>query len=108
MHTFIYDVAPFVARTIGAMAAIWLACAVITMAGCWFAGLIYLALRAVVRPCVRAIRRLVRRRRGEFARLVTVDADGVTAQVIDLSRYQRRNASARRGDTGPGTRDESA
>lgn len=104
MHTFIYDVAPFVARTIGAMAAIWLACAVITMAGCWFAGLIYVALRAVVR----VIRRLIRRRRGEFARLVTVDADGVTAQVIDLSRYRRRNASARRGDTGPGTRDESA
>jgi hypothetical protein len=90
------------------MAAIWLGCAVITLAGCWIAGAIYLALRAVIRACVRVIRRLIRRRRGEFAHLVTVNADGVTAKVIDLSRYRRRNTSSPSGSIGSGAHDEPA
>ncbi|NKQ57318.1 hypothetical protein HFP15_31075 [Amycolatopsis sp. K13G38] len=87
LHTIIHDILPACALVFGCMAAIWLASAIIAISGAYLGGLAFLGVRTLIRACAKQIRR----RRGEqYARLVTVDPDGVTAKVINLDRHRRR------------------
>ncbi|TCO49694.1 hypothetical protein [Actinocrispum wychmicini] len=84
--TFVHDFLPTVAVATGLLAVIWLACVIITIAGIYLAGLVVLGVRALIRTAHRWIRG---GRTTEYARLVTVDADGVTATPITPRRARR-------------------
>lgn len=86
MSSFVHDFLPTFAVAAGLLAVIWLACAVITTAGIYVGGFVFLGARALVRMCIRPIRR---RWTSEYAQLVTVDADGVTAKPVNPRRARR-------------------
>ncbi|MBK0868691.1 hypothetical protein INP57_17915 [Saccharopolyspora sp. HNM0986] len=88
----VHDFLPVFALAAGLMAVIWVACAVIMIAGYLIGAVVVFGVRALVNTCVR----YVRCRRGvEYAQLVTVDADGAHTKVVSLDRYRRRRQHRR-------------
>lgn len=55
MSSFVHDFLPTFAVAAGLLAVIWLACAVITTAGIYLGGFVFLGARAMVRMCIRPI-----------------------------------------------------
>src|SRR6266702_1199466 len=95
-HAVIHDFLPAFAMAAGLMTVIWVACAVITIAGSFIGGYVFLGVRMLIRACVRSVRR---RWGGEYAQLVTVDSDGVTAKPVNLRRARRWRARPATSDT---------
>lgn len=95
LDTLIHVFLPDFALWAGLMAVIWIACAVITLAGAFIGGIVVVAVQDLIRVCVQYIRR---RRDVEYAQLVTVDADGAHTKVVKLDRYRRRRHHRRSGD----------
>lgn len=89
-HTMLFDVLPAVTVTFGLVAAIWLACAVITGCGAYLGTLVVTGARALLRACTRD------RRHDhddiEFAKLITVYPDGDTSTLFNLEHYRRRDS----------------
>lgn len=98
LGTLVHDFLPVFALAAGVMAAIWLACAVIMIAGYLIGAVVVFCVRALVHACVRYVRR---RRDVEYAQLVTVDAEGAHAKIVDLDRYRRRRQHRRSDDAQP-------
>ena len=94
----VHDFLPVFALAAGLMAVIWVACAVIVIAGYLIGAAVVFGLRARVHACVRYVRR---RRDVEYAQLVTVDAEGAHAKIVDLDRYRRRRQHRRSDDAQP-------
>lgn len=88
----VHDFLPVFALAAGLMAVIWVACAVIVIAGYLIGAAVVFGLRALVHACVRYVRRW-----GdvEYAQLVTVDADGAHTKVVNLDRHRRRRQRRR-------------
>ena len=66
MSSFVHDFLPTFAVAAGLLAVIWLACAVITTAGIYLGGFVFLGACALVRMCIRPIRRRLLRLRGSW------------------------------------------
>lgn len=96
VHAVIHDFLPTFAMAAGVMAVIWLVCAIITIAGSRVGGFLILAVQTLVRVCIRAMRR---RRAAEYAQLVMVDSDGITAIPVNLRRTGRWRCPAAPSDT---------
>ncbi len=101
LNTLIYDFLPAVAVWAGLMAAIWIACAAIAVAGTFIGGIVVV----VVRDRVRGVLRYLRRRRGvEYAHLVAVDEDGAHTKIVNFENYRRRRHQHRSDDAQPDDR----
>ena len=87
LHASVIDLLPILALAAERMAAIWVACAIVYLAGSLIGYTIFLAVRRLIAACAEYIRR---RRTAEYAQLVTVHPDGVTTKVVNLDRYRRR------------------
>lgn len=87
LHTFIFDFLPVFALAAGLMAAVWLACAIVYLAGGVIGYTAFLAVRRLIAACAEHVRR---RRTAEYAQMVTVHPDGVTTKVVNLDHYRRR------------------
>ncbi len=98
-RTVIYDFLPSFAVAAGLLAVIWLACTIIATAGACLGVLVFHAARLLIRACLRPVRR---RWSAEYARLVTVDADGVTARPVPVRRMRRWCEHPPRTDTPAG------
>lgn len=95
--TFVHDFLPTFAMAAGLLAAIWLACAIIATTGAYLGVLVFHGARALIRTVIRWIRR---RWGGEYAQLVTVNADGVTTTSVNPRRTRRWHAQpSTPGDT---------
>ena len=87
--TFVHDFLPTFAMAAGLLAAIWLACAIIATVGAYLGVLVFHGARALIRSVIRWIRC---RWGGEYAQLVTVNADGVTTMPVNPRRARRWHA----------------
>ncbi len=97
-HAFVHDFLPSFAIAAGLLAAIWLACAIIATAGAYLGGFVFMGARALIRTCIRGTRR---RSKAEYAQLVTVNPDGVTATSINPRRARRWRTQPTASDTPP-------
>lgn len=100
LHGLIHIFLPEFTMFAGFMAVIWLACAVITLAGFAIGSLVFFNIRELVRTCMQRMRN---QRNAEYARLVTVHPDGITTQVINLDRYRHRHQRPDRDHNNPPT-----